>query len=841
LYVSAGCSATTTNNCSTFSTITEVADIYADGSLSAFSTTSNIVSTGRLLGGGISYNGYLYVVGGCSATFGFSVGSCGTALSDYRAGVLDPAGSNAPFISGNTLPTATAFAGTVASNGYIYTIGGCTTASSAYNSCTTSVNTVNYASIGTDGTLTWGTTTVLPEARYNVSIAAYNGYVYVVGGCFGSACAYRATSYYGQIASNGTIPSWSTATASVGLPRIAPTVANNGYIYMIGGINVATTTRTDSGVIAANGDITSWTQQGNLPTTNVFQPAVVGVNEVYVGLDNSTTGYATLGAGTIGAWSTSPVFGGPPTLGNLIYSKGYLYYVSGNTVKHVIVNADATLGSTAVTDKTFITARNIFGAVIVNDFLEVVAGCTNVTNYASATCASRTNSTEHSLINNGGNGSVGSWASTAALNTGRYFFGVAVSGGYIYVAGGATSASLSTPTDVTEYASINSNGTLGTWQTTTVLPSGRYGLDLQVVGGYIYAIGGDAGALGTINSVVYSAISGTGALTGGWQAATNLPVTLKQFASATIKGRLYITGGISAGSNSSASYYALPTSSGSLASDAGCGSTWCTGTSLPTALREIAGAAYSGYFYAIGGTDGTTASNDVQVVVINSNGSLGSWSKTTSFVGPRSNLSVTAENGYLYISNTDPNSYIAPLKAPILTGGMVGAWEPMTDVRNVAGRLIANNGTLYTVGAYPNSTTVSYVSTQSISRKARYSKLFTTDKDVTPVNMFQNSTGSNNRLSISYQQATLASPALSASLATVFTPNSPTALASTQGSYFLFNFMFDDSQNASFPDSLSSPTTLSYFKLNYHPNSTQRLHGGKTFNSGATDRSLDAP
>jgi hypothetical protein len=115
----------------------------------------------------------------------------------------------------------------IAYNGYLYIIGGFSSATSAY------LSDVQYAPISSNGTLgTWTATTSLPSTRADHSTVAYNGYLYVIGGYNGSPLS---TVQYAPINANGTLGTWlATATFTTGR-NVFASVAYNGYLYIAGG------------------------------------------------------------------------------------------------------------------------------------------------------------------------------------------------------------------------------------------------------------------------------------------------------------------------------------------------------------------------------------------------------------------------------------------------------------------------------------------------------------------------------------------------------------------------------------------------------------------------------
>jgi hypothetical protein len=60
------------------------------------------------------------------------------------------------------------------------------------------------------------------------------------------------------------------------------------------------------------------------------------------------------------------------------------------------------------------------------------------------------------------------------------------------------------------------------------------------------------------------------------------------------------------------------------------------------------------------------------------------------------------------------------------------------------------------------------------------------------------------------------------------------------GEYVWIHFHLDDSQTATFPDINGNHTTITGFRIFYHPASSNRLRGGASFNGGSL-QSLDAP
>lgn len=210
--------------------------------------------------------------------------------------------------------------------------------------------------------------------------------------------------------------------------------------------------------------------------------------------------------------------------------------------------------------------------------------------------------------------------------------------------------------------------------------------------------------------------------------------------------------------------------------------------------------------------------------------------------------------------------------APINSNGSLGSWTATTSLPNAtdAATSIVYNGYVYELGGCAGSgtcsstATVYYAGLNSIPHVGQYSMLVNLGNgmNVTPVAIVVNGTNSGNPgigglsglggMTIQYRNGTTGCSAFSPTstvdlgeqeLATpyklVFTADgcgNPTGL----GEYAWIHFTLDDSQTASFPDVNSNHTTITGFQIFYHPAASLRLRGGMTVQNGVQS-SLDAP
>ncbi|MGH7238545.1 MAG: hypothetical protein ACREHG_00610, partial [Candidatus Saccharimonadales bacterium] len=225
--------------------------------------------------------------------------------------------------------------------------------------------------------------------------------------------------------------------------------------------------------------------------------------------------------------------------------------------------------------------------------------------------------------------------------------------GYIYVIGGATSGSTAVATVC--YATLNgATGAVGTWTAVTAnLPSARYLASAVVYNGYVYVVGGSSGGSDQ-TTVYYAQLQSNGNIT-SWSTTTGLGSVyvsgLEQETAVENNGYMYILGGDSAGTVESAVYYAPINSNGTLGSWTSTNS-WIS-VAGSTALDGAASVVNNGYIYELGGSSTTSCSGSntdmVYYAPLNSNGTVGTWAATTAIMGNgRYGSSAVAWGGYAY-------------------------------------------------------------------------------------------------------------------------------------------------------------------------------------------------
>lgn len=440
---------------------------------------------------GISYNGYIYVVGGYS----------GSAYYNY-AGRFD--GTTWIAETARTFTTAREACAVALYSNLIYMTGG--NNGSALNSV------VTY-----NGT-TWTTlATTLPNAIFNHSSVTLGSFLYSIGGNTGSALTASVNRF------NGT--SWTSAPA-LNIPRDwGASVLYNGKIYCIGGrIN---TSSNESTATVEVFDGTSWT----------FGPPLTGPRRSFM---CSTDGrYIYVAGGVYNLYGDSQysytierfdgvrwqllqyqtnitrIYAPAVFYNNRIYMIGGYTQVSDavNSVEYMTIPTDTGAVQSYATSTTE-TIRSA-GHCIYNGQLYIIGGFTGS---ASVNTFKRWNGVNWSV-------------DTGNIGTARYSIGCAVFGGFIYIVGGFNG---------TTYYNIVQRYSISTgWVTMNVYPLSIASVSLVVYNGKLYGIGGNTAATTqTANIYVYNDSLDS------WTVVTTMSTARTETSCMVYNNNIHICGGV---------------------------------------------------------------------------------------------------------------------------------------------------------------------------------------------------------------------------------------------------------------------------------------------------------
>ena len=239
------------------------------------------------------------------------------------------------------------------------------------------------------------------------------------------------------------------------------------------------------------------------------------------------------------------------------------------------------------------------------------------------------------------NGTLGPWHSTTSLPDCRAAPTSAIYNGYLYVVGGSFYSSF----DNVWYAPINLDGTIGSWTSSTPLPQARNSHTSVIHNGYLYVIGGVYGTqTSTVwcDNVWYAPMNSDGTI-GSWASTTPLPEPRGAHTSVVYDGSLYVIGGSADDGQHDDVWYAQINLDGSLGS-------WTSTTPLPVEKSNHTSVLYNGYIYVIGG-GGVGGPYDIRSVwyaPIHLDGTIGNWSQTTSLLKGRASHTSVSFNSYVY-------------------------------------------------------------------------------------------------------------------------------------------------------------------------------------------------
>ena len=664
---------------------------------------------GRTAHSMVSYNGYLYVMGGLN-----DAGSPARVSTVYisKIGVngepslWHPSDSNPEnweyWYEDTGLSSARSYLSAVAYNNRMYVVGGQTNASP---NGTTSVEVADILPNGRLGTWTTTGMQALPSGAgtHMGDVVVYNDTLYTIGGFEGattSSANLRNAVYYSKLNSDGTMNSWQT-TENFTTARSNYGGKNSyiwgAYIYMGGGCSAVngsgycTTFASDMQLasINADGSLGTWRSIGNLDNTRIGYNFVGWQGGLYrlggcVALDTGT-GECTDALADVDYGVINPA--GEVSTVNITDEIG-----EGNCTGGSPYNCDLPdLGDGAGQGGGMLS-----GSVILNGYLYVIGGCTNFG------CSTSSGNVSYSSISSDGDlerpgtcsGTYsGAWCvdSTNRVNgtTGISAPGITVFNNRIYLVGGIDeTADVITAIN---YNSVNDDGSLdGAWESTSFAAAGVSGEkaytyayaranpaaastnpgNLYIIGG-CSAISASAGCSSSYNTEVYKCnISTTGSInscttTGQLQLDTELATETNQglgLHSGTVYANyIYLIGGYSdnVGDRDTVFYAKFDDSNNIVDVESGTANPadddddWIlSGNTLSIGRRRGWAFGYNGHIYAVGGFNAGGAGIIPFIEWARedvSDGSIDPFVTSSVTINQRWGLSMAVSNSYAYV------------------------------------------------------------------------------------------------------------------------------------------------------------------------------------------------
>ena len=529
----------------------------------------------------------------------------------------------------------------------------------------------------------WAAYGNLPEILHSAMFAVTKNRVYKFGGA-STNNGYFTSVYYAPINADGSLGAWANG---INLPTYilsASIIVLKDKLYIIGGSGPSgPLTSVYMAPINVDGSLGNWSLFNNLPTAIAACGSFVTKNRVYL----------------LGGYNSSSI-----PMANVYYAPINSDGTIGNWV------ADTALPSACAGASLFVTKNRVY-----------LCGGIGATSNILATVYT-------TVINN--DGTLGTWSTSTALPVATYNAQYFATKTRAYIIGGFTGANR---TAAVYTATINQDGTLGSWGAVSSLPYAVSNAHSFIVKNKIYLLGGGGNA--DWLSVIYScpvyggkndyseyySISGTNYLMPGsgkpwqqqyqinttqtnnidnWSSAGSLPEVLYHSHVLVTKNRIYLCGGWNATTAISTVYTAPINADGTLGN-------WTTSVSLPTPVSQGQLVVTKNHVHLLGGHNGTSLSSIVYTTVINSDGTLGAWLTGNSLPVAISlaQAVVTKNRVYLLGGNTgtsNPNIYYAMINAD----GTLGTW--LLDSKTLPGNLrwsqaVVTNNRVYLLGSHENS------------------------------------------------------------------------------------------------------------------------------------------
>lgn len=626
--------------------------------------------------------------------------------------------------------------------------------------------------------------------------AVYANRVYLVGGscaqvgttasapCGATYAANRQDTIYAKIDNSNNIVDNSTGSSSGSwaftsgkmnpVRRRAVSFGYNGYIYSLAGYS-GTASLQDllfAKIDVSTGDMGDFSSSGVVVTPRWDLRAIVSNGYVYA-IGGCATGTAPSGCTAMQQQiQTFQLYNND--------SGAPVSYSSGNNIGVDRIGGSATL---------------------LNGYLYYAGGCTDTA------CATVNGTVYYAAVD--ADGGIGTFSTGNALPSSatRTWGKLLAAGNTLYYVGGQTGAGINTAVGSIYYTTSFSSGN-PTWNSSTATKGiGDTGAGAQartqfgatVWNNRIYVAGG-YNASSTVQSTVYVSpdLSAGGNITSNWTSSTAFNVARAGVAMVSYANNLYLFGGYD-GTNylNDSQFASLGYKVGTITQS---GSTVTSASGSPTFTSSMIG---STLFYAADGStstitavpSSTTLTVDVSKTVSSAtsytiqDGSVGSWTYSTSMPGAVRDGEAFASNGYLYLiggrsaaTTCLPNTLVTPISAntTIASGNNptgVGEWYE-TNQKYTADRYGASavyiKGRAYVLGggcsSMVTSTDRTYYSTlKSQPQVAKYSRLIDTDTDVFPtkwlLNGLDNSIGA--RWQLSYRSMTNTTSTCSYSAGTI--------------------------------------------------------------------------
>lgn len=583
-------------------TTTYTAPISADGTIGNWTTTTPAPNAAYMAQAFVLKN-RVYFIGGQTNS---------TPSNQVHHALIQPDGMLGAWVAGTNLPANVALSQAVITKNRVYLLGGIDSNNGYVANCYTATYDYN----GVLGS--WSLTSPLPTTLGSHNAVVTKNKVYLIGGYTGST--WYSNLLVADLNVDGTIGNWSVGPA-IPYQTYEQVVTIGDRVYRIGAWNGTTVT---SAPINSDGTLGAFTANSSLPSKLCYSQSIVTSSKVYSlsgfdgvnwvstcmmasfsgGKNDYTPYYQTdlvPGAGNparqqyglnyneatdIKNWANGTTLPGDLAHHSVIVTKNKMHVIGGSNGSGVYntsvwtadINSNGIVGEWSVSQTLPTTFANS-SVLVVKNKVYMLGGVIGGSISSAIYCA-----------NINADGSLGVWSSVGNLPSISTAATAVATRNRVYLLSGYDSST--TTTTATYTATINDDGTLGTWYAGYSLPASvGYGQSV-VAGGYVHVIAGFSAPAGTAAGVYSAPILSDGTL-GPWVTGMPIGPNISYHMSFATKSRVFVLGGVT-GSSSSAVYSCPISADGSLGG-------WVKVSDLPVPIYQSALALTGSRIYIIGG------------------------------------------------------------------------------------------------------------------------------------------------------------------------------------------------------------------------------------------------
>lgn len=315
-------------------------------------------------------------------------------------------------------------------------------------------------------------------------------------------------------------------------------------------------------------------------------------------------------------------------------------------------------------------------------------------------------------------GNTGTWSTVSSLPSDRVLAQTVVTKNRVYLLCGHNGTAY-TNTSLT--APINPDGTLGAWTSGGNLPIALGNSLGIVINNKVYIMGGYTGSSAVAN--VYSASINSDGTLAAWETETSLPIPLSHSQVAIVKNRVYLIGGVSTSGRVSDIYYATVSNEGALGP-------WVSAGNLPLTLSHTHIVVTNSRVYLLGGYTGSSYSSAVYSAPINADGSLGAWLTEPNLIENLGYSSlIVVKNKVFLIGGMTGNTSTSQVRVSTINAdGTLGAWQTGTQIPQAlyTGQAVVTSSRVYLLGGY-----ITNLSGTTVSRNIYYTSFSGGSNDYT--------------------------------------------------------------------------------------------------------------